>query len=39
MGRRGYLMYDGPMETVDPNTASAWTEANVNATDVVYEHA
>jgi hypothetical protein len=35
----GYLMYDGPMETVDPNTASAWTEANVNATDVVYEHA
>lgn len=35
----GYEQFEGPMETVDPNTAAAWTEANVNAADVVYEHA
>lgn len=35
----GYEIFEGPLETVDPNTASAWTEANVNGTDVVYEHA
>ncbi len=35
----GYEQFEGPLETVDPNTAAAWTEANVNAADVVYEHA
>lgn len=35
----GYEQFEGPLETVDPNTSSPWTEANVNATDVVYEHA
>ena len=35
----GYEIWEGPIETVDPNTSSQWTESNVNATDVVYEHA
>ena len=33
-----YNLFEGPLETVDPNTSSQWTETNVNATDVVYEH-
>ena len=34
-----YELWEGGLETVDPNTAAAWTVANVNNTDLVYVHA